>query len=240
MIAPLPAGIAPGSEAEGATVQFVMAGLMEAVPPAGFKIGATGGRMQAYLGVDAPIGGFMQAPDVHQGHAELRFADYRRPGLECEVAVRLGRDLAPGRYSLEQVTAAVGDFFAGIEIVENRYGDLKELGTPVLVADQMFHAAAVIGATGGVDWRGLDLAAFTGRIEVTGGVSDSGVTSDLMGHPLNGLIWLAGSPLVAAFGGLKAGQVVMLGSVTPPVWLEGPVQATVSFPPFPAVTVHLG
>jgi 2-keto-4-pentenoate hydratase len=135
------------------------------------------------------------------------------------------------------MTAAIAEFVAGIEIVENRYGTVS---TPMLVADQMYHAAAVIGDTGGVDWRGLDLAALTGRIEIAGGVSDSGVTSDLMGHPLNGLIALAASPLLAAFGGLKSGQVVMLGSVTPPVWLDGPVQATVSFPPFPAVTVHLG
>lgn len=228
--------MAPTSEDEGAAVQFALAGLAGALPPAGFKIGATGRRMQAYLGVDAPIGGFMRAEDIHQGHAALRFADYRRPGLECEVAVRLGRDLAPGQYSLTEMMAAVGEFFAGIEIVENRYGTVS---TPVLVADQMYHAAAVIGDTGGVDWRGLDIAGLTGRIEIAGGPSDSGVTSDLMGHPLNGLIALAASPLAAAFGGLKAGQVVMLGSVTPPVWLQGPVQATVSFPPFPAVTVHL-
>ncbi len=236
---PLPAAIAPRNEQEGVAVQHYVAGLVDALPPAGFKIGATGSRMQAYLGVDAPIGGFMRAADVYQGHADLRFGDFVRPGLECEVAVRLAHDLPPGAYTLDQVMAAIGDFFAGIEIVENRYGDLTKLGTPTLVADQMYHAAAVIGGTGGIDWRALDIAALIGRIEIQGGATDGGVTSDLMGHPLNGLIWLAASPLAAAFGGLKAGQVIMLGSVTPPMWLNGPVQATVSFPPFPAVTVHL-
>ena len=49
-----------------------------------------------------------------------------------------------------------------------------------------------------------------------------GVGADLMGHPLNCLAWLAGSSVAAAFGGLQAGQVVMLGSVTPPIWLTGP------------------
>ena len=50
-----------------------------------------------------------------------------------------------------------------------------------------------------------------------------------MGHPLNCLAWLAGSSVAAAFGGLKAGQVVMLGSVTPPIWLTGPASVTVDF-----------
>jgi len=106
----------------------------------------------------------------------------------------------------------------------------------------MYHAAAVIGASIDFpgDWRSLEIGALRGRISVEGGASDEGVTSDLLGHPLNGLAWLAGSPLAAAFGGLKAGQVVMLGSVTPPVWLEGPARVTVSFPPLPPVTVTLG
>jgi 2-keto-4-pentenoate hydratase len=254
-VSPLPPDIAPTTRAEGAAVQFALSEIVGAVPPAGFKIGATGKRMQVYLGVDAPIAGFMRAEDVSHAHAELRFADYIKPGVECEVAVRLAHDLPPGPCSLEQALAAVGDFFAGIEIVENRYGDLTELGTPTLVADQMYHCAAVIGDRHGLDWRALDIGALRGRISLDngvadggvadggvadGGVADEGVTTDLLGHPLNGLTWLAGSAEVAAFGGLKAGQVVMLGSVTPPVWLTGPATVTVAFPPLPVVTVRLG
>ena len=56
-VAPLPAGIAPKTGAEGAAVQFALARLAGAVPPAGFKIGATGKRMQVYLGVTAPVAG---------------------------------------------------------------------------------------------------------------------------------------------------------------------------------------
>ncbi len=236
---PLPEEIAPSTVAEGAAVQLALAELVGAAPPAGFKIGAVGKRMQAYLGVDTPVAGFMRAEDVYHGHVELHFADFLRPAVECEVAVRLARDLPPEPCSLEQALAAAGEFFAGVEIVENRYGDLKDLGTPTLVADQMYHCAAVIGDRHEVNWRALDLGALQGRISVDNGTTDDGVTSDLLGHPLNALAWLAGSVEVAAFGGLKAGQVIMLGSVTPPIWLSGPASATVSFPPLPKVTVRL-
>jgi 2-keto-4-pentenoate hydratase len=239
VVGPLPESIAPTNEAEGAAVQAAMAKLVGAVSPIGFKIGATGKRMQAYLGVDSPIAGFMRAEEVYHGHAELRFADYIKPGVECEVAVRLARDLPQGPCSLEQAVAAVAEFFAAIEIVENRYGDLKELGAPTLVADQMYHGAAVIGDRHDIDWRGLDVGALRGQISLDDGTVDEGVTSDLLGHPLNGLAWLAGSAEAAAFGGLKAGQTILLGSVTPPVWLSGPATVTVCFPPFPAVTVRL-
>jgi len=61
---------------------------------------------------------------------------------------------------LEQALAAVGTFFAGIEIVENRYGELTELGTPTLVADQMYHCAAVIGRSAKI-LRALSLIMMT-------------------------------------------------------------------------------
>jgi 2-keto-4-pentenoate hydratase len=235
----LPDGIRPSTDAEGAAVQRALADMQDAVPPAGFKIGATGKRMQDYLGITTPIAGFMRAGDIYRGHANLRFADYVRPAVECEVAVRLSHDLPPGPCSLEQALDAVGEFFAGVEIAENRYADdLSDVGMPTILADQMYHCAAVIGDGHGIDWRAETIDALKGWISTTSGESDSGVTSDLLGHPLNGLAWLAGSAEAAAFGGLRAGQVVMLGSVTPPIWLTAPTTVAVSFPPFPAVTVR--
>ena len=238
IVRPLPGEIASATVAEGAAAQVALARLVGAMPPAGFKIGATGKRMQAYLGLPGPAAGFMQS--VFSRDAALRFADYIRPGVECEVAVRLARDLPPGPCSQEDAAAAVGDFIAGIEIVENRYEDLATLGTPALIADQVYHCAAVIGDQGGVDWRGLNVGALRGRIFVDGAERDAGVTTDLMGHPFACLAWLARSEVAAAFGGLKAGQVVMLGSVTPPVWLDAPAEVSVVFEGLPAVSVRLG
>ncbi len=234
----LPPSVAPRSEQEGAAVQLELARLMGADPPAGFKIGATGKRMQAYLGLSGPAAGFMPAAGLHSSGATVRFADFVNPGVECEIAVRLANDLPPGPCTRADAEAAVGDLMAGIEIVENRYHDLTELGTPTMIADQVFHAAAVIGAPAD-HWRNLDVAALAGRMSIDGSVREQGVAADLLGHPMNCLAWLAGSEVAAAFGGLKAGQTIMLGSVTPPIWLDAPARVTVEFPPLPAVAVTL-
>jgi 2-keto-4-pentenoate hydratase len=239
LVSPLPDAIAPRTETEGAAAQFALARLVGGVPCAGFKIGATGKRMQDYLGLDGPLAGFMHAGTVFRGDGAVRFADCIRPGVECEVAVRLARDLPPGPYTRETVVDAIGEFIAGIEVVENRYGDLKALGTPTLVADQVYHVAAVVGEPGGEDWRRLDVSSLRGRISIDGVERDAGVTTDLMGHPFNCLAFLASSSVAAAFGGLKAGQCVMLGSVTPPVWLDGPATVRVAFDGLPAVTARI-
>jgi 2-keto-4-pentenoate hydratase len=238
-IVPLAAAIAPSTEAEGAAVQYALARRTDSASPGGFKIGATARRMQEYLGLSGPAAGFMAIGNLYRSGATVRFADYLRPGVECELAVRLARDLPPGPCTQEHAAKAVGDLMAGIEIVENRYGELGELGTPTLIADQVFHAAAVLGEPGVQDWRSLDVATLRGRLVVDGHVRDEGVGADLMGHPLSCLAWLAGSSVAAAFGGLKAGQVVMLGSVTPPIWLTGPANVTVDFAPLPPVQVRL-
>jgi 2-keto-4-pentenoate hydratase len=238
-IAPLPADVAPRTEAEGAAVQRALAHRAGVSSPAGFKIGATARRMQEYLGLSGPAAGFMAIGNIHHSGATVRFDDFMRPGVECELAVRLARDLPAVPCTPEQAADAVGALMAGIEIVENRYGELLELGVPTLIADQVYHAAAVLGEPAMPDWRSLDIGTLRGRLVVDGHVRDEGVGADLMGHPMNCLAWLAGSSVAAAFGGLSAGQVVMLGSVTPPVWLTGPANVTIEFPPLPPVQVRL-
>jgi 2-keto-4-pentenoate hydratase len=238
-VAPLPAGIAPRTEAEGAAVQRALAHRSGSGSPAGFKIGATARRMQEYLGLGGPAAGFMAIANIYRSGATVRFTDFVRPGVECELAVRLARDLPCGACTAEQAADAVGDLMAGIEIVENRYGELLELGVPTLIADQVYHGVAVLGDPAGQDWRAIDIRTLRGRLVVDGHQRDEGVGADLMGHPMNCLAWLAGSSVAAAFGGLKAGQVVMLGSVTPPVWLTGPAEVTVDFAPLPAVKVSV-
>ncbi|MGG5823993.1 2-keto-4-pentenoate hydratase [Falsiroseomonas sp. HW251] len=219
--------------------QHEMAEMLGAVPPAGFKIGATGRQMQAYLGMTTPAAGFIEAVNILQSPATLRYADFVAPGCEPEVALRLARDIAPGRITRADAAAAVGEVFAGIEIVENRFQDFRETGAPTLIADQFFHAAVVCGAPA-QGWREADLGAIRGRVSVDGALRGEGVGADLLGHPVEALVWLAGSPIATLFGGLKARQVVFLGSVTPPAWLDGPCRVTAEFDVLGKVDIHFG
>ena len=219
---------APGDVAAGYAVQREVAAALGAVPPAGFKIGATTRQMQAYLGLAGPAAGFVPAEGVQRTPGAFRLADLIMPGVECEVGLRLGADLPAGPCTRAQAGAAVAEVFAAIEIVEKRYHDLAELGTPTLIADQVFHRAGVLGPPF-PGWREADLGAIRGRITVDGALRGEGVGADLLGHPFEALAWLAASPAAVEFGGLRAGQVVFLGSVTPPIWLDGPCSVVVEF-----------
>jgi 2-keto-4-pentenoate hydratase len=222
-------GISPADVAEGAAAQHRLAALRGDLPPGGFKLGATGRRMQDYLGLTGPAAGYMAQADIHPTGARLSWGALFRPGVECELAVRLGSDLPPGPCTRAQARNAVAALSAAIEVVENRYADLAAFGTPALIADQVFHRAAVIGPPATDTALIDDICTLSGALTVDLQERGSGPATELLGDPLNGLAWLAASDEAAAFGGLHAGQWVMLGSVCPPVWLDAPGTVRVAF-----------
>src|SRR5262245_45589422 len=85
--------------------------------PVGWKIGSTSPPMQAALGIPFPCAGTLYAGTVHLGHAAIDRADYSRPGLECEIAVRLAAALPAkaGGHSRASVLPAVAAVMTSVE-----------------------------------------------------------------------------------------------------------------------------
>src|SRR5882672_5182027 len=96
-LAALAPDIAPRDEAEGYQIQRALHDLLlpKAGSLAGYKIGCTSPVMQRYLDIPHPCAGGVFAKDVHDSGAKLSAGDYVRVGVECEIAVRLTRELAP-------------------------------------------------------------------------------------------------------------------------------------------------
>src|SRR5262245_29566013 len=93
----LPPEIAPQDEAEGYRVQRAVHDMLLPSTGAlvGYKIGCTSAVMQEYLDIPHPCGGGVFARGVFETGVTLNTADFVRVGAECEIAVRLGRDLLP-------------------------------------------------------------------------------------------------------------------------------------------------
>jgi 2-keto-4-pentenoate hydratase len=227
---------------DGYRVQQLANARLEAAlgPRVGHKIGGTTEPMRAYIGVPEPVAGEIFATTVHASGAELPFAGFVRPGIETEIAVRLGRDLPPrGRaYSRGEVEEAVAEVMSAVEIVDDRYADFRSLGAPTMIADNAFNAASVLGPTR-ADWRGLDLAKLRARTLIDGREVASGTSDALMGHPLEALRWLAERRSALGLG-LAAGSFVSLGSITPVQWLDGPAEARIEVEALGEVRVRLG
>lgn len=242
-LSPLPAGLAPQDEAEAYAVQDRLrlhlagrglGGL------AGFKIGCTTQVMQTYLGIDHPCAGGMSSGRIYASGARFPVAAFVRPGVECEIAVELARDLAPGGAPFDRagLTDAIAAVFAAVEIVDDRYDNWREMELATLVADDFFHAALVLGPRI-ADWRSIDLAAVRGILRVDGVEIGRGVGADILGHPLDALAWLANHRAARGLG-LRAGDLISLGSVTQTCWLSPGQSADIEIAGLGAVSLRYG
>ena len=207
--------------------------------PVGWKIGSTSPPMQAALGIPFPCGGTLYAGTVHRGHAEMRRAEYSKPGLECEIAVRLSAGLParPGGYDRASVLPAVAAVMTSVELVEWRFVDFKQAGVPSLIADDFFSCGCVLGAEHPASVLAGD-ANIAGRFTVNGDVAAAGNARDILGHPLNSLAWLAnhgasrGAPL-------RKDEIITLGSIVAALRLEKPGKVEASFDGLGAVIVDV-
>ena len=181
--------------------------------PAGYKIGLTSARMQKMCNIDSPLAGVVLASRVMSSGVALQIGGYGHLGLEFEVGVRLGRDLPPRRtpFTMEEVAKAVDGVCAGVEVVDDRNADYKVLEALSLIADNAWNAGIVLGDFT-ADWGDLESAC--GVMQVNGKEADRGYGRDVLGHPFVPLTWLA-NHLAGSGGGLKAGDIVMTGSLVP-------------------------
>jgi 2-oxo-3-hexenedioate decarboxylase/2-keto-4-pentenoate hydratase len=222
---PLPrleTGVGPTDEAQAYAVQRELHALLapDLGAVVGHKIGCTTPVMQRFLDIPNPCAGGVFATTVHTSPARLRHADYLHVGVECEMVVRLGRDLpASGApFTRASVGEAVEAMMAGMEIVDDRYVDYKSMDTPTLIADDFFDAGCVLGAAV-TDWRALDLSALTGVTLLDGVEVGRGRGADVMGHPFEALAWLANN-LAHRGQHLRAGEFVFTGSVVETKWVN--------------------
>ncbi len=188
---------------------------------AGFKIGATNQAARDLLAVETPFYGCLFRAGIVESPAALPAGRFIFRLIEPEFAVRLGADLPvrEAAYDRNEMGAAVASLHPAFEVVTSAFGDAwTGAGAPALVADNAAHGALVLGA-GLKDWRGLDLAAHPVTLFHNGREAGRGTGANALGHPLNALAWLANERVLDGRG-LKAGDVVTTGTVTPFIYVE--------------------
>ena len=154
-------------------------------------------------------------PGVHASGCTLASPARAMRGIEVEVGLRLGRDLASpaGVPDLGTLQAAVAAVVPVIEVVETRLADWRESGPLAQLADLQNHGALVVGLPGAIDPAAVDLRlveaylAFDGQpVASTRGANPAGDIWRLLG-------WLAAHCTMRGRP-LRAGDVVTTGSCT--------------------------
>ncbi len=211
----LPDAVAPKTAGEAYAAQAALCELWgpRLGPVAGLKISTTTKVMQELMGIGHPCMGTIFAARVYASPATIAKADYINLRIECELALRLGRDLpkAGAPYTRESVRPAVSEVMAAFELIEDRGAEYKATRALSLIADNAWNGGIVIGPAKPLP-AGLDLDGIAGVLKSNGKEIAAGKTDD----PLGALAWLA-NQAAERDRPMTAGMVVITGSVIPTV-----------------------
>jgi 2-keto-4-pentenoate hydratase len=210
----LPDDLRPASIAEAYVAQEAYYRLAEPLygAVAGAKIATTTKVMQQLMGITHPCGGAIFARTIHASPARLRTADFVNLRLEGEIALKLGADLpASGApWTRETVAPAVAGAMAAFELIEDRHAEYTTTQATSLIVENCWNGGVVVGTAEPAACA--ELVGIAGRLTIDGKTVGEGRAED----PCTTLAWLA-NHLAERGRGLKAGMVVITGSVVPTV-----------------------
>lgn len=224
---------APTTMADAYKVQDAFLGILGQArgPLGGYKIAYTSDEMRRLRGIKSPCAGGMFAATIQDAPATLRSADYVRLAIECEVGVHLGTEvpIAQAPYTRASIAEYIAWLAVAFEIVDLRgaaAGTGQDAAAIAGICMNIYNAGAVLGSAVR-EWRSIDLAASPGVMVINSKQVGAGQGSDVMGHPLEPLVWLA-NMLSERGKTLKAGTTVITGSIIPPQPLSAGDTATIT------------
>jgi len=183
----------------------------------GHKIGLTSKAMQQATGITEPDYGVIFDDQVFASGSTLDVDAYSNVRVEVELAFVLGKPLAGTDCSIDEVLDATESIVPALEVL-NSHIELTGRTIVDTIADNAALGAMVIGdervRPAAVDPRWV--GALLSRNQT---IEESGVAGAVLGHPALGVAWLAGK-LAQHGGSLAAGEVILSGSFTRPMWVE--------------------
>ena len=165
--------------------------------PIGWKVGFGSPGGMAALGIDRPLVGYLTAGRRLEPGAMVPIGDWTRPLLEAEVAAYIGPDLSVVGWAL------------AIELADLDHppDDIEQI-----LADNVYHRHVLLGDR--VPVLPSDRGVTVRRDGVEVAATDD--PDELVGE-LGWVVATTASTLAAAGGALRAGDVVITGSMVPPI-----------------------
>ena len=183
----------------------------------GHKIGLTSKVMQLATGITEPDYGVIHDDMVVESGAVLEFDRFSNVRIEVELAFVLNRPLAGPGTTIFDVLDATAYVVPALEVL-NSHLELEGRTIVDTISDNAAMGAMVLGGrpvpVGEVDLRWVSALLYRNET-----IEDSGVAGAVLGHPALGVAWLA-NKLAQHGQSLEAGEIILAGSFTKPMWVE--------------------
>jgi 2-oxo-hept-3-ene-1,7-dioate hydratase len=182
----------------------------------GRKIGLTSKAMQAATGITEPDYGVIFDDMVLENGSVVEWKQYTHPRIEVELAFRLNQDLKGPGITLFDVLDATDYVVPALEILDSR---IEMQGRTIVdtISDNAAMGAMVVGGRP-VRPHDVDLRWVSALLYQNQEIIETGVAAGVLNHPASGVAWLA-DKLARHGQSLRAGDLVLAGSFTRPMWV---------------------
>lgn len=200
--------------------------------PLGWKLAFGGPAAMQRLQINAPLVGFLMADAVVASGSPISFAGWKKPAAEPELAVYLGKDV-PKKADRKTIMSAIAGLGAAIEVADVDHPSEDVQGT---LARNIYQRHLILGGCdtshAGGTLCGLNARVFRNGEEMANTSDFEALTGELIaivGHVAN---------LLSFFGEtLCAGQIIIAGSITLPLWVQAGESLVFHLEPQPPVSV---
>ncbi|MFD8494741.1 2-oxo-hept-4-ene-1,7-dioate hydratase [Amycolatopsis sp. NPDC059657] len=185
--------------------------------PVGRKIGLTSKVMQVATGITEPDYGAIFADMVFENGSVIEHSRFSNVRVEVELAFVLRSPLKGPDVTVFDVLRATEYVVPALEILSSR---IELAGRTIVdtISDNAAMGGMVYGgnpiAADAVDLRWVSALLYRNET-----IEETGVAAAVLNHPATGVAWLA-NKLAQHGDGLSAGEIVLAGSFTRPMWVH--------------------
>ena len=209
----------------------------------GHKIGLTSKAMQAALGIDTPDSGVLFDDMLFPDGGTVPTRRFIALRAEAELAFVLKSPLRGPDCTMLDVYDATAYVVPALELLDTRIfrvdPETKAARTVLdTIADNAANAGIILGGRP-VRPADHDLRWIGAVCSKNGVVEETGLAAGVLGHPANGVAWLA-NRLALAGEGLAAGETVLSGSFIRPIEVRQGDTLHADYGPFGTVSCFFG
>jgi 2-oxo-hept-3-ene-1,7-dioate hydratase len=185
--------------------------------PVGRKIGLTSKVMQVATGITEPDYGAIFDDMVFENGSVIEHDRFSNVRIEVELAFVLSAPIEGPNATVFDVLRATEYVVPALEILSSR---IEMPGRTIVdtISDNAAMGGMVLGGTP-VRPDAVDLRWVSALLYRNETIEESGVAAAVLNHPATGVAWLA-NKLAQHGDRLEAGEIVLAGSFTRPMWVE--------------------
>src|SRR4051812_3653117 len=181
----------------------------------GWKVGLGAPPVMERLKIKAPLVGFMMQKSLVPNSSTVSLAGWTKPVAEPEIAVHMGSDF-PGGAARPPTAAAIAALGPAIELADlNPPPDDVE----VTLAGNIFHRHVILGPPDPTR-AGARLDGLAGHVFRRGALAAKQENVEALIGEMIGIVQHVADTLAAYGERLRAGDVIITGSIVPPPFIE--------------------